>query len=198
MMTEHDLSHRILGINPLIAAAGWVALAMPSSLVGQAGTATTPPSAPANPPYVATVAFDVASVRENKNADPNVGITMSGRFAPHTGRFQAVNWSIENLIGVAYNADRFQLVGVPKWPWPTVFVIEAKADSEVDAKMASLTQEQQLAEQGHMLQALLEERFKLKTHWETKEGDVYHLVVAKGGPKLGAEGSMALSADERQ
>ena len=47
-----------------------------------------------------------------------------------------------------------------------------------------------------MLQALLEERFKLKTHWETKEGDVYNLVVAKGGPKLSAEGSMPPSADE--
>ena len=62
--------------------------------------------------------------------------------------------------------------------------------------MAALTEEQQSAEQQHMLQALLEERFKLKTHWETKEGDVYNLVVAKGGPKLGVEGSMPPSADE--
>ena len=62
--------------------------------------------------------------------------------------------------------------------------------------MAALTEEQQSAEQQHMLQALLEERFKLKTHWETKEGDVYHLVVAKGGPKLDVEGSMPPSADE--
>jgi uncharacterized protein (TIGR03435 family) len=35
-----------------------------------------------------------------------------------------------------------------------------------------------------MLQALLEERFKLKVHWETKEVPVYALTVAKGGPKL--------------
>ena len=47
-----------------------------------------------------------------------------------------------------------------------------------------------------MLQALLEERFKLKAHWETKEGDIYKLVVAKGGPKLGEAGSMPPSADE--
>jgi uncharacterized protein (TIGR03435 family) len=60
-------------------------------------------------------------------------------------------------------------------------VIEAKGDSEANAKMAALTKEQQRAEQQHMLQVLLEERFKLKTHWETKEGDVYNLVVAKGG-----------------
>ena len=77
-----------------------------------------------------------------------------------------------------------------------MFVIEAKGDSEADAKMAALTKEQQWAEQQHMFQALLEERFKLKTHWETKEGDVYNLVVAKGGPKLGVAGSMPPSADE--
>ena len=78
---------------------------------------------------------------------------------------------------------------------PTVFVIEAKGDSEADAKMAALTPEQQSAEQRHMLQALMEDRFRLKTHWETKEGDVYNLVVAKGGPKLRAEGSMPLQPE---
>ena len=35
-----------------------------------------------------------------------------------------------------------------------------------------------------MLRALLEERFKLTTHRETKESQGYALVVAKGGPKL--------------
>lgn len=189
MMTGHNLAKRTSGINAMLAAVGWVAL-VPSSLVGQTGAATT------NAPYAATMTYDVASVRENKNVDPQVGITMSGRFVPHTATFRAVNWSIDNLISVAYGADRFQLVGIPKWTWPTVFMVDAKGDSEADARIAALTQEQQLAEQRHMLQALLEDRFKLKTHWETKEGDVYHLVVAKGGPKLGAEGSMPLSADE--
>jgi uncharacterized protein (TIGR03435 family) len=147
-------------------------------------------------PYVATMTFDVASVRENKNVDVNTGITMSGQFVPHTTMLRLINWRIESLISYAYGVDEYQIVGTPKWPWPTVFVIEAKVDSEADAKMAALTREQQRSEQQHMLQALLEERFKLKTHWETKEGDVYNLVVAKGGPKLGAEGSMPTSADE--
>jgi len=140
--------------------------------------------------------FDVASVRENKKVDENAGITMSGRFVPHTTSLRLINWRINSLISYAYRVDESQIVGAPKWPWPTVFVVEAKGDSEADAKMATLTKEQQWAEQEHMLQALLEERFKLKTHWETKEGDVYKLVVAKGGPKLGAEGSMPPSAAE--
>ncbi len=183
------LSKLNFGINALLAAAGWMALAVPSSF-GQAGTA------PANAPYVATMTYDVASVRENKNADPNIGIRMSGQFVPHTTRFQAINWSIENLVGYAYGANLSQMTGVPKWTFPTLFTVEAKGDRAADARIAALTQEQQLAEQRHMLQALLAERFKLKTHWETKEGDVYNLVVAKGGPKPGAEGSMPLSAYE--
>lgn len=195
-MTEHLLPKRNCGINALFAAAGWMALAVPSSM-GQTATATPPTSSsPASPPYAATMTFDVASVRENKNADPNAGITVSGQFTPHSTMFRAINWDIENLIYFAYHANRSQLVGVPKWTWPTMFVIEAKGDSEADARLAALTQDQQLAEQRHMLQALLEERFKLKTHWETKEGDVYNLVVAKGGPKLGAGGSLPPSADE--
>ena len=141
--------------------------------------------------------FDVASVRENKE-DLSAGMRVSGHFTPHAATLRAVNWSIENLISSAYGVDFYQIAGVPKWPWPTVFVVEAKGDSAADAKMAALTNEQQKAEQQHMLQALMEERFKLKTHWETREGDVYHLVVAKGGPKLGAERSMPLSVDETE
>jgi uncharacterized protein (TIGR03435 family) len=37
---------------------------------------------------------------------------------------------------------------------------------------------------GQMLQALLEDRFKLRLHRETREFPVYALTVAKGGPKL--------------
>src|SRR5262249_34882096 len=137
----------------------FLSFAIPLSLAAQTATAPTPASpSPASAPYIAAMTYDVASVRENKDADPNTGITMSGGFVAHTTTFRAINWSIENLIGIAYGANRFQMVGVPKWQWPTVFVVEAKGDSKADAKMAALTQEQQLAEQRHMLQVLLEER----------------------------------------
>jgi uncharacterized protein (TIGR03435 family) len=183
------------GIDPLLVAAALIAFTVPSQ--GQTDAATISKSSlPANAPYVATMTFDVASVRENKNVDMNIGITMGGGFVPHTTMLRVINWRIENLISYAYGVNEYQIVGAPKWPWPTLFVIEAKGDSEADAKVGALTKEQQWAEQQHMFRALLEERFKLKTHWETKAGNVYSLVVAKGGPKLGAEGSMPPSADE--
>ena len=93
--------------------------------------------------------FDVASVRENKNVDVNAGITMSGQFVPNTTMLRVINWRIGSLISYAYGVDEYQIVSAPKWPWPTVFVIEAKGDSEADAKMAALTKEQQWAEQQH-------------------------------------------------
>jgi len=174
-------------------AAALLAIAEPCS---QGQTGATPAPASAKAAYVPTMTFDVASVRQNKDIDLHAGITMSGQFVPHTTRLRLINWGIENLIGYAYGVDEFQIEGFPKWPRFTLFVIDAKGDSEADAKMAALTPEQQSAEQQHMLMALLQERFKLKTHWETKEGDVYNLVIAKGGPKLAAAGSMPPSAEE--
>jgi len=143
-------------------------------------------------PYVPTMTFDVASVRVA--SETNLRVMMGGPFfTPHTTNFR-LTWTIDGLLNSAYGVNRFQLEGVPNWT--TVFAIEAKGDPEANAKIAALPQDEQSMEQKHMLQALLEERFKLKTHWETKEGDTYNLVVAKGGPKLGAEGSMPPSADE--
>jgi uncharacterized protein (TIGR03435 family) len=183
------------GINPLLLAVALMTFAVPSpSQEATAGPSTSP--SPTNTSYVPTMTFDVASVRENKNVDVNTGFEMSGQFVPHTTTLRLINWDIENLISYAYGVDIYQIVDAPKWPFPTVFVIEAKGDSDADAKMAALTSNQQKAEREHMLKALLQDRFKLKTHWETREGDVYNLVVAKSGPKMNAAGSMQRSAEE--
>lgn len=168
-----------------------------SSSSAQVSTATKPaPSLVENARYIATMTFDVASVRENKDVDLNAGFAMSGRFVPHSTNLRLINWQIGTVISIAYGIGTYQIVGIPQWPWPTLFVIEAKGDSAADARMATLTEKQQLAEQQHMLQVLLEDRFKLKTHWAMKNGDVYNLVADKHGPKLNMAGSMPPSADE--
>jgi uncharacterized protein (TIGR03435 family) len=48
-----------------------------------------------------------------------------------------------------------------------------------------------------MLQTLLEDRFKLKVHRETREMSVYKVVIAKNGPKLKAAGRR-VQADGRR
>jgi uncharacterized protein (TIGR03435 family) len=64
--------------------------------------------------------------------------------------------------------------GGPAWINSDRYDIDAKAEGAPGQKTM----------RGPMLQALLEDRCKLKIHRETKEVPVYALTVAKGGPKL--------------
>jgi uncharacterized protein (TIGR03435 family) len=64
--------------------------------------------------------------------------------------------------------------GGPSWIYSDHYTIKAKA--------ADLASEKTM--EGPMLQALLEDRFKLKVHRETRTVPVYTLTVAKGGPRL--------------
>jgi uncharacterized protein (TIGR03435 family) len=71
--------------------------------------------------------------------------------------------------------EKVDIVGGPTWIDSTYFDIAAKADG---APVGSMV--------GPMLQALLEDRFRLQVHREKKDAPVYLLTVAKGGPKLQA------------
>jgi uncharacterized protein (TIGR03435 family) len=66
--------------------------------------------------------------------------------------------------------------GGPSWIHSDPYTIEAKAEGLPSAQML----------EGPMFQALLEDRFKLKIHRETRDAPVYFLTVAPGGPKLEA------------
>jgi bla regulator protein BlaR1 len=73
--------------------------------------------------------------------------------------------------------------GGPDWIRSELYDINAKAEGNPNAEMM----------QGPMLQALLEDRFQLKIHRETREVPVYSLTVAQNGSKLKpfSEGSCA-------
>ena len=138
--------------------------------------------------YVPTMTFDVASVRESK-VNLQGGITVRGGFdPPDSGHLHVENWSLANLVTDAYSSPSARLhfndidAGDSRREvWMTYFNIDAKADAETEAKLAKLTKDQVRAEQRHMLQALLEDRLKLKVHWEDREKPAYDLVVAKRG-----------------
>ena len=66
------------------------------------------------------------------------------------------------------------LEGFPDWVGSERYTIEAKAEGHPGQAMMY----------GPMTQALLEDRFHLKVHEETREGKVFILSVAKGGPKM--------------
>lgn len=80
--------------------------------------------------------------------------------------------SLSDYVASAYRLKNYQISG-PDWMAAARFDITAKLPANATAK--------QLPE---MLQALLEDRFQLKLHRETKEFPVYGLVMEKSGPKM--------------
>jgi uncharacterized protein (TIGR03435 family) len=91
---------------------------------------------------------------------------------PLPGRLTA-DASLQILMQYAYGVESFQVVGVPNSLTSKRYQIEAKAD-------AARSRDQMFL----MLQSLLEDRFQLKTHRDTKELPVFALVINKGSLKL--------------
>jgi uncharacterized protein (TIGR03435 family) len=111
--------------------------------------------------------FEVASIKPNKSGPPNGTGTSPTAFLPG-GRFTATNTTLADIITQAYIARRIQMQGGPDRIDSERFDIVAKADP-ADGEV---TQAQRLP----MLQALLEDRFKLALHRETKDLPVLALV----------------------
>ena len=80
---------------------------------------------------------------------------------------------VKLLIMNAYALQRSQIIGGPEWINMDRYEIEAKSEGNTSRDRSML-----------MLQSLLEERFHLKTHRETRVAPAYVLVVGKNGPKL--------------
>jgi uncharacterized protein (TIGR03435 family) len=129
-------------------------------------------------------AYDVVAI---KPSDPNDRRIMM-RNMPGTLSMTGV--TLKLLIQQAYGVQDFQVSGGPGWVGSDRFGIEAKVlDAPVGPppdflKMSEQERNQYLERNRVMLRGLLEDRFQLKVHHESKDMPVYALVVAKGGPKL--------------
>jgi uncharacterized protein (TIGR03435 family) len=120
-------------------------------------------------------AFDVASIHQRKDLSGS----MMMRWTPD-GSYRGVNITLTSLFASAYDIKMDLISGAPSWVENTHFDVEAKVAPEDAEAVKKLTQDQRRA----MLRSLLEDRFHLKAHVETKTLPVYELVVAKGGSKL--------------
>jgi uncharacterized protein (TIGR03435 family) len=120
--------------------------------------------------------FEVASVRPN-NGDSRGSSTST----QPGGRFIATNVPLMLLVRHAFDLQPSQLVGLPDWASSERFDIAAKAEQEFprSSEKPSLSQ--------LMVQSLLEERFKLVSHRETRELPVYALVLARTDGKFGPQ-----------
>jgi uncharacterized protein (TIGR03435 family) len=142
------------------------AVAMLQSSIGQ-----TIPKAPE---------FEVASIKPcNGNG--------RGGSRPTPGRLNLGCQSAETLIQIAYgifasgsnnvstlNLRRIGVVGAPAWAASEMYEINAKAEGRADVGQMA----------GPMLKQLLEDRFHLKIHRETRQKPIYELTIAKSGAKL--------------
>ena len=124
--------------------------------------------------FAQQLAFDVASI---KRSDPNLRSHFSGT---RNGSFIATDATLKQLVGLAYNLGDYHISGGPKWVDSDRYSVEGKPDSATPIPPGRAGWPQTMA----MLQQLLAERFKLAVHCETKEEQVYELVIAKGGSKL--------------
>jgi bla regulator protein blaR1 len=133
-----------------------------------------------------TPKFEVASIRACDGAGfaGGRGGGGSGRDSVSPGRVSLACKSLADLIQQAYvdfeNGSYhdfrhpLEIKGGPAWKNSDRYAINASAQG--DPSPGSM--------QGPMLQALLEDRFKLKIHRETTQVPAYVLTVAKGGLKL--------------
>jgi bla regulator protein BlaR1 len=130
--------------------------------------------------------FEVASIKQCRPDDVAPGGRSGGLPSFSPGRMTLNCQSVQGLIQAAYvmyadgrnpnllRMERIPIEGGPGWIESERYTINAKAENNATAYVMD----------GPLLQTLLENRFKLKIHRETREIPVYNLVVAKGGPKL--------------
>ena len=130
-------------------------------------------------PGQAKPSFEVATVKPNASGDNRVAIMRQPG-----GRFVSTGISLKMLMGTAWRVRDFQISGGPNWAGTDRWNIEAKAEAGSIPPLTGPPDPTVIPPLMLMLQSLIEDRFQLKMHRETKELPVYEIVVARGGPKI--------------
>jgi uncharacterized protein (TIGR03435 family) len=159
---------------PLLLPVAWIALAAPvifaqATAGPQLAPAPTQTARPAQP-----LAFDVVSIKQNKS-DGGGGL---GRSTPDGD--VNINSLLAYQIGPAYGVEPDNIYGLPDWAKNNRYDIQTKVAAEDIEAYRKLHR----SEHRRMMQAVFEDRLKLKAHLVSKEVPMYQLVIAKGGPKL--------------
>jgi uncharacterized protein (TIGR03435 family) len=126
--------------------------------------------------------FEVASVKLNKSGDGNGNMRGVG-----SDRVVATNMPVRPMITFAYQVAGYQLIGGPGWLTTDRYDINAKLETPPTTVAPFIPGSTAPNPMQLALRHLLEDRFKLKVHRETREMDIYALVLARpgGGPGPG-------------
>jgi uncharacterized protein (TIGR03435 family) len=139
-------------------------------------TAHAQTPAPAAAP---TVAFEAASIKPDDGSGQGQRI-----FFEANGRFTVDNIPLRGMIVTGYGIQAYQLIGAPAWVNNDRWDVLAKLPANLPPPLPGS------GPGGYgvgALRLMLEDRFKLKVHRETREMDIYHLVLARPDKKLGPE-----------
>ncbi len=112
--------------------------------------------------------YEVASIKPNTDND----FRFAFRIEPD-GMLAAIGITLKRLMMTAYNVQVFLIVGGPGWVASRRWDLQAKPN-----RAASPDQIRP------MLRALLEDRFQLHSHSETRDIPIYELVVDRKGSKV--------------
>jgi bla regulator protein blaR1 len=117
----------------------------------------------------AKAVFEVATIKPSNPAAQGKLFTIKGR------QVLTINTTLADVVTMAYGLHVRQIVGAPSWMESDKYDITGQPEGQ------GMPNQNQMRS---MLRALVEDRFKLTTHRETREQSAYALVVGPGGPKL--------------
>jgi uncharacterized protein (TIGR03435 family) len=118
-------------------------------------------------------AFEVASVKRSMVAASAQGMMRGGPGTEDPGRLTYVNVPLRLALARAYGLSMMDQLEAPDW------MVEERFD--IAAVIPPGTTKEQF---NGMLQNLLEERFRIKVHHETKKSEGYRVTLGKNGSKL--------------
>jgi uncharacterized protein (TIGR03435 family) len=173
-----------------------IAFAQPGGQQSAQGSAPAPAQHQPLPnwsdPELAKFVYSIVSIKPFKG-DANGGRSLGTRDTADgfTAAFPAAG-----LIYTAWYTPKYRVVGASGWMETEMYDVQAKMDPEVAEAFQKLSHDKQKVARQHMLQVLLQERFKVVVHVEQREIPNYDLVVAKNGPKLNAAAVQTAGAGE--
>jgi uncharacterized protein (TIGR03435 family) len=151
-----------------------------------AQAADIPTAAPTN----TSPQFAAATI---KPPDPSKG-GIAGFVASPGGRI-FFGGNLNMLVQFAFRLQTYQIDGGPDWTRSEWFEVNAIPPQNSPSRKLSIQTVEPTAEQRQMLQSLLRDRFGLKFHMETKEGEVY--LLTRGSKELQLKPPRDPAADPR-
>lgn len=177
-MPYSEPAHPSAAMAPAAAPSSGKARVRPRTVAQRSATAgTMPVPGPTQTVDPGTPKFEVVSIRPCKDGPAIRGGGRGSSGNPASGRLVMNCQSLKGIIERAYTSGMPPLPpieGAPAWINSERYTINALAEG--NPRMDLMI--------GPMLRGLLQDRFQLKTHLETREVSAYALTVAKGGSKL--------------